>query len=178
MASVFVGIGGNLWSRAHGAPPQVLDAAFAVLLAGGIGVRRRSRWYRSAAWPPSDQPDYANGVLELAAVLPPRRLLAALHDVERQFGRLRGARNAARVLDLDLLAYGDLVSVDDGGLQLPHPRLHERAFVLQPLAELAPGWRHPVSGASIAEMITHLPAGQWATPIEADAPAIDAAAGR
>lgn len=172
MTDVFVGIGGNLCSPEHGPPPNVLDAAFAVLVAAGIGVLRRSRWYRSRAWPPSDQPDYANGVLELAPVLPPRRLMAILHAVEDRFGRTRGARNAARILDLDLLAYGRLVAAgDDGGPILPHPRLAERAFVLRPLAELAPGWRHPVSGVPVAALLARLPAGQRAEPLEAGAPA-------
>ncbi len=172
MASVFVGIGGNLPCPRHGAPLQVLEAALAQMAACGIAAMRRSRWYRSGPWPPSAQPDYINGVVELAPLLPPDRLLAALHALEHRFGRVRGARNAARVLDLDLLAYGAMQAAGPTPPILPHPRLHERAFVLYPLAELAPGWRHPVSGAAIEALIAALPAGQWALPITAvgDAP--------
>lgn len=90
----------------------------------------------------------------------PQDLLQALHDVEAEYGRIRGARNASRTLDLDLLAYRDLVIDEPGGVNLPHPRLAERAFVLQPLAELAPCWRHPVTGLTPAEMLAGLPPGQ------------------
>jgi 2-amino-4-hydroxy-6-hydroxymethyldihydropteridine diphosphokinase len=101
-----------------------------------------------------------NAVASLTSALPPRELLAALHDVEAEFGRERSLRNASRTLDLDLLAYEDAVIDEPGGLVLPHPRLGERAFVLLPLAEIAPGWRHPVSGRTAGEMLADLPAGQ------------------
>jgi 2-amino-4-hydroxy-6-hydroxymethyldihydropteridine diphosphokinase len=91
----------------------------------------------------------------------PEDLLSLLHRVERAFGRVRGEPNAARSLDLDLLAYGDAVIAGGaGGLEVPHPRLSERSFVLLPWAELSPGWRHPVSGLTVSEMIARLPPGQ------------------
>ena len=90
-----------------------------------------------------------------------------LHAVEADFGRVRGERNAARVLDLDLLAYGEWVSTPEAGVELPHPRMHERAFVLKPLAELAPDWRHPILGNSIVQLLGMLPPGQIAEPMEA-----------
>jgi 2-amino-4-hydroxy-6-hydroxymethyldihydropteridine diphosphokinase len=79
---------------------------------------------------------------------------------------VRSVPNEARVLDLDLLAWGRMVVQSDVGLSLPHPRMHVRAFVLKPLAELAPGWRHPRLGLSVREMVASLPAEQWAEPLD------------
>src|SRR3546814_12669269 len=106
--------------------------------------------------PESDQPWFVNGVASLRTDLSPWELLAVLHEVEAEHERVRSVPNASRTLDLDLLAYDDRVVDGAGGLMLPHPRLSERAFVLQPLAELAPDWRHPVSGLTAAEMLAEL----------------------
>jgi 2-amino-4-hydroxy-6-hydroxymethyldihydropteridine diphosphokinase len=162
---VFIGIGGNVADPFWGPPLAVLTAATAALGSHGIAVLRRSRWYLSAAVPASDQPPCTNAVLEVAPDREPEALLQALHAVEAAFGRRRGAANAARTVDLDLVAYGDLVRADPHGLQLPHPRMHRRAFVLKPLAELAPDWRHPVSGKGIAALLAALPAEEWAIAI-------------
>jgi 2-amino-4-hydroxy-6-hydroxymethyldihydropteridine diphosphokinase len=161
---ILIGIGSNLPSQA-GPPLATAEAALAALAAAGLVVRRRSRWYESAPVPPSDQPWFVNGVVEIATDLEPAALLAVLHRIEAAFGRTRTAANAARPLDLDLLAYDDRVSDGEDGVVIPHPRLHERAFVLLPLAELAPGWRHPRTGRPIAELIAALPAGAKARPI-------------
>jgi 2-amino-4-hydroxy-6-hydroxymethyldihydropteridine diphosphokinase len=128
--------------------------------AHGITVSGRSSWFRSAPVPTSDQPWFVNGVAKLVTDLSPWRLLALLHDVEAEYGRVRSVPNASRTLDLDLLAYDDMIVDGTGGLVLPHPRLAERAFVLQPLAQLAPEWRHPVSGQTAGEMLAGLPPGQ------------------
>jgi 2-amino-4-hydroxy-6-hydroxymethyldihydropteridine diphosphokinase len=164
---IFVGIGGNLPSPTFGSPLAVMAAMLCELPSVGIVVRRRSRWYRSCAVPPSDQPTFINGVMDIRTSLNPEALLKALHRVEAKFGRVRGAPNAARVLDLDLLAWGRMVMQSDAGLCLPHPRMHLRAFVLKPLADLSPGWRHPRLGSSVREMVAALPAEQWAEPIDA-----------
>ena len=124
--------------------------------AEGVHVRRRSRWYRSAPVPPSGQPDYVNGVAIVETALDPASLLALLHRIEARFGRVRGARNEARALDLDLLAYDDRVNDGADGPILPHPRLHQRAFVLRPLAELAPLWRHPRLGRTASSLAKDL----------------------
>ena len=126
---------------------------------------RRSRWYESAPVPASDQPWFVNGVAAVETELSAADLLALLHRMEADFGRERRVRDEARVLDLDLLAYGDRVSAPGETPVLPHPRMAERAFVLLPLADLAPGWRHPVSGLSAAEMAGQLPPDQVAQPI-------------
>ncbi len=119
--------------------------------------------------PPSAQPRFVNAVAALATALEPLPLMAFLHEVERRFGRRRGRRWEARVIDLDLLAYHELIlrpGKASGGLVLPHPRLHERAFVLHPLAEVAPDWRHPESGLGVAELIRGLSPGQIAEPLD------------
>jgi 2-amino-4-hydroxy-6-hydroxymethyldihydropteridine diphosphokinase len=162
---ILIGLGGNL-AGAFGPPRATLEAALAQLEHEGVRVVSRSRWYRSAAVPASDQPDFVNAVVAVETTLDPRALLALLHRIETRFGRVRGAANAARTIDLDLLAYHDCVSADaDGGPVLPHPRLHERAFVLLPLAEIAPEWRHPRLGRTVREVLAALPPGQDAAPL-------------
>jgi 2-amino-4-hydroxy-6-hydroxymethyldihydropteridine diphosphokinase len=157
---ILLGLGSNLPTKSHRSSVEVLTESLKSLSKRKIKVEHLSSWYRSAPVPISDQPWFVNAVASLRSALPPRELLAALHDVEAEFGRERSLRNASRTLDLDLLAYEDAVIGEPGGLVLPHPRLGERAFVLLPLAEIAPGWRHPVSGRTAGEMLADLPAGQ------------------
>ena len=110
------------------------------------------------------QPEYRNGVAIVEAHAGPRAVLACLLSVETDLDRERGPRNAARTLDLDLIAYGRDV-LDDEGLSLPHPRAHERLFVMGPLAEIAPEWRHPVLGRSAASLATTATVGADALPV-------------
>ena len=133
----------------------------------GLRIVGRSRWYESAPVPMSDQPWYVNGVVEIDTDLDPASLLALLHEIEAAFGRTRSVRNEARPLDLDLLAYGDRVLTEAPRPLIPHPRLHERAFVLLPLAELAPDWRHPALGEGIQALIGRLPGDQVTRPLAA-----------
>jgi len=136
------------------------------LAAAGLRIVARSRWYESAPVPPSDQPWFVNGVVLVESDLDPAAFLALLHRVEAGFGRVRRRRNEARVLDLDLLAHGKTVSGgEDGGPVLPHPRMETRAFVLLPLAEVAPGWRHPATGRSVEALIADLPSDQAIRPL-------------
>ena len=146
--AVVVALGSNL-AGAFGSCEAVLEAALTRFPEVGLKVLKRSRWWRSAAWPDPDGPEYRNGVALVEAVGGPVRTLKSLKSIEEFFGRVRTARNAPRTLDLDLIAYGREV-IDRPGLTLPHPRAHERLFVMGPLAELAPTWRHPVSGVSAA----------------------------
>ena len=159
--SIFIGLGANLDHPTYGAPRRVLEAALAELGRRGVSVRRVSPWYRTAPVPASDQPWYVNAVAELATDLPADRLLALLHEVEDVFGRVRSVPNAARVIDLDLLDFcGEIASGGPGRAVLPHPRLEGRAFVVRPLADLAPNWRHPRTGAPIRSLLAALPAEQ------------------
>jgi 2-amino-4-hydroxy-6-hydroxymethyldihydropteridine diphosphokinase len=151
---ILVAVGSNITSRA-GPPLATCQAAVRELAHHGVAVRATSSWYESAPVPLSEQPWYVNGVVRLDTVHTPRTLLARLHDMEAMFGRERSVPNAPRTLDLDLLAYGELV-MGQGPVLLPHPRLHERAFVLLPLRDVAPNWRHPVFGQSVLEMIAAL----------------------
>ena len=164
---MFLGLGSNLPGPRHAAPREVCEAAVALLDKEGLTLRRRSSWYASAPVPPSDQPWFVNGVAAFETALEPAALLARLHGVEAEFGRRRGLRNAARTLDLDLLDHGGRVSRPGALPELPHPRLAERAFVLLPLAELAPAWRHPASGRPITALLAALPPDPGAEPLEA-----------
>jgi 2-amino-4-hydroxy-6-hydroxymethyldihydropteridine diphosphokinase len=162
---IFVGIGANLPSS-FGGPRATCDRAVEALIESGIDVFARSRSYESAPVPKSDQPWYVNGVAALKTDEKPAELLRLLHGIETRFGRVRRERNEARVLDLDLLAYHDLVNPGPEPPILPHPRLRERAFVLLPLAELAANWRHPATGEAISDLIAGLDPGQETRPLE------------
>ena len=115
--------------------------------------------YQSPAWPDPNDPPFVNAVARIESTLSPIALLAALHAIEAGFGRRRGVRNAPRTLDLDLIDYNGATRTADkeSALELPHPRLGERAFVLAPLSDLAPQWRHPQSGKSAADLLKLLP---------------------
>jgi len=173
---ILVGVGANLPHPRYGPPRATCGAALATLAeAPGVTVAGRSRWYRSAPVPASEQPWFVNAVARLETALDPAGLMALLLATEQAFGRRRGEPNAARTLDLDLLAYGELVIGERGrgapgagqppALTLPHPRLHQRAFVLLPLRDVAPTWRHPVTGAGVKALIAALPPDQTAEPM-------------
>jgi 2-amino-4-hydroxy-6-hydroxymethyldihydropteridine diphosphokinase len=150
---ILIGLGANMPSRA-GEPAATLHAALAKLPELGISVTRVSSFYRSAPVPESSQPWFVNAVAEVKTALKPGELMQALLKVEKDFGRERGVKNAPRLLDLDLLDYDGQVA-RDAELELPHPRLHERAFVLYPLRDLAPEWKHP-DGKKIAALVNEL----------------------
>jgi 2-amino-4-hydroxy-6-hydroxymethyldihydropteridine diphosphokinase len=166
---IFLGLGANLPSQ-HGSPRETLEAALAAIAAAGITLKGRSRWYESAPVPRADdQPWYVNGVVEVTTDLEPAGLLTVLQGIERDFGRVRSVPNAPRSLDLDIVAYGDRV-VDEVAPLLPHPRMDGRAFVLLPLRDLAPDWRHPRTGLGVEALIAGLgrlddPLGQEIRPL-------------
>lgn len=152
--TILVALGSNLPAPDLRSSLETLHAAIERLRGVRISIQQQSHFYTSPAWPPSDQPDYINAVVAVATKLSPAELLGELLRIEREFGRARSVPNAARTLDLDLIAYHDVVTAaTDGALVLPHPRLASRAFVLLPLCDVAPDWRHPVSGRSVGELL-------------------------
>ena len=154
---ILIGLGANL-PGAHGGPVETLEAALAALERSGVVIEARSRWYETAPVPVSDQPWYVNGVARIRSDLGPGPLLALLHRAEAALGRIRSVVNAPRAVDLDLLDHHGRIERD--WPVLPHPRLAERAFVLAPLDEVAPDWRHPVTGEGAAALLAALPPGQ------------------
>jgi len=151
---ILIALGANLPSAA-GPPAATLSSALGRLKQCGITILSVSSFYQTPAWPDASQPPYVNAVAAIATRLQPAELLMLLHDVEAGFGRVRGATNASRTLDLDLLDYdGRIMAVD---VVLPHPRMTERSFVLAPLAEIAPGWQHPLTRQGAGELLAGLP---------------------
>lgn len=158
-----VALGSNL--AFEGAPPeQVLEMALARFPEQGLDIVKLSGWWRSAAWPDPSAPAFLNGVALVRTALGAREVLEALLRIERSFGRDRSVPNAPRTLDLDLIAHGRTV-IDEPGLVLPHPRAAERRFVMGPLAEIVPEWRHPLLERSAAELALAAEVGADAQPL-------------
>ncbi len=164
MAVSFIALGANLPGRFLN-PADAVDAAIGAVQAPGIMLLSRSRLYRSAAWPDPSDPEFVNAVISVMTDLDASALLARLHALEAEFGRERRHANAPRVLDLDIVDHAGRVSAPGETPILPHPRMADRAFVLLPLAEIAPGWRHPVTGRAITDLIRALPNPHAAVPL-------------
>lgn len=143
---VYLALGTNLGDRLEN-----LRAAVQAMPAG-VEVLRSSPIYETEPWGYTDQPRFLNQVIEAHTVLSPRELLVSLKDLELQLGRKESFRYGPRQIDLDILFYGEQV-INEPQLQIPHPRLHERAFVLVPLAALAPTLRHPINEQTVSEML-------------------------
>jgi 2-amino-4-hydroxy-6-hydroxymethyldihydropteridine diphosphokinase len=164
---IYIGLGANLPHPKFGLPQDTLQAALNLLRQRDIIPIRVSPFYRSAPVPAADQPWYVNAVAELDTGLSADSLLGELHAIEAELGRVRGEVNAPRQIDLDLLDYrGEVARGGPGKAILPHPRLSGRAFVLLPLADLAPQWRHPLLEVPIRELLEALPADRTAVRFE------------
>ncbi|HQU67792.1 MAG TPA: 2-amino-4-hydroxy-6-hydroxymethyldihydropteridine diphosphokinase [Albidovulum sp.] len=170
-----ISAGANLPSR-YGEPYQSVSAALAAIGEVLGRIVSVSRFFQTPAYPPGSGPDFVNAACVIATDLAPAEILARLHAIEADADRQRETRWAARTLDLDLIAVDDMV-LPDPALQkawmtlpperqgaeappvliLPHPRLQDRAFVLIPLADIAPDWQHPVIGISVRDMLAALP---------------------
>ena len=143
MPEITLGLGGNL-----GDPAKTIGAALGRLDGDGVTILSRSRLYRTPPWGPVAQPDFLNGCALAHTDLEPRDLLALTQRLAAEFGREREVRWGPRTIDIDILTYGN-VTIDEPGLTIPHPRMTERAFVLVPLAEIAPG--RIVSGRAVRD---------------------------
>jgi len=167
--SVLIALGANVPGPC-GAPLTTLNVAISKLSDAGVVVERVSPVVVTKAFPPSDQPDFVNAVALGYSALEPSAILCGLHEIERALGRVREVPWGPRPIDLDLLAVADVVTAGywiaarrgdvpgepDAGFILPHPRLHLRSFVLEPLCAIAPDWRHPALGLSAAAMLARL----------------------
>jgi len=160
-----VGLGANLPSK-FGPPLTTLIAALAALEARNVRILARSPWFESEPVPKSEQDWFVNAAICIHTLDKPNNILKLLHEIEIEFGRIRSIANAPRPLDLDLLLgptsqqrcglASGILDLSGNALVLPHPRLTERAFVLRPLAAIAPDRVHPGTGLSIAEMAAKL----------------------
>ena len=149
VSRAFIGLGGNL-----GDPALSMRQALSGLSeAPSTRIVKVSSLYRTPPWGKTDQPDFLNAAAEIATGLDPRAMLGLCLDTERRLKRVRAERWGPRLIDLDLLVHGD-ATIDEPDLTLPHPRMLERAFVLVPLAEIAPDLR--IAGATIAEHLSRL----------------------
>ncbi len=148
-----------------GSPETTICEAVKAIEAHDIIVTKKSRIWLTSPVPVSNQPLYRNAVIEVTTDLEAEDLLSVLQSIENEFGRTRKCRNDPRVLDLDLLDY-QAMNVDTQNLVLPHPRMHERGFVLLPLQEIAADWRHPVLKTPLSMLISQLPEDQVASPLE------------
>jgi 2-amino-4-hydroxy-6-hydroxymethyldihydropteridine diphosphokinase len=176
-STALVALGGNLDSEV-GEPVQTLLSAIEFMSAEGLVVRAVSRFFVTPSFPDGIGPEYVNAAVSVACNLSPVEILVALHRIEHRFGRIRTQRWGMRTLDLDLLAVGQCIAPDRSTFQtwydlsqsgqaqmapdqliVPHPRLQDRAFVLVPMADIAPEWVHPVLDQSVVEMRAQLPHG-------------------
>jgi len=163
--AIIIAMGSNLPGD-YASSTVLLEAALSRFSSAGLHVVKRSSWWRSAAWPDPSKPEYLNGVVLVETSLPPDAVMTRILALEVEFGRRRGQPNDPRTLDLDLIAYGRQV-IDSPGLVLPHPRAHERRFVMGPLAEIAPDWVHPVHGGTAADWAVKASVGADAAPVVA-----------
>ncbi len=145
---IFIGLGTNLGNR----EANLRHAVRLIAGISGVWVNAVSPCYETGAWGKTDQPDFLNQVVELKATINPEELLTELLRIEREMGRIRTIHWGPRIIDLDILLW-DQEIVDQEQLKIPHPYLHERIFVLQPLVDLAGNLRHPVLKKTLAELL-------------------------
>ncbi len=151
MTKVYTGLGSNLGDKRE----NIINAIDRIDACEGICVKEKSGFYNTAPVGGPPQPDYVNCVIGIETEIEPQTLLKKFKEIEIELGREPGVRWGPRVVDIDILLYGDRI-VDDHNLKIPHERMHERTFVLGPLCELSPDTKHPVSGVSISALLERL----------------------
>ena len=149
---ILIAAGSNL--STCGVEPQPIVNAAIFSLGAVSTVSLRSSNYVSQAWPDRSNPNYINAVAAIETSMSPQTLMSVLQTIEYAFNRKRSLKNASRTLDLDIIAYHEVVTASDAPLALPHPRLAERSFVLAPIDEIAPQWCHPETGLTAAQMLS------------------------
>lgn len=152
---ILIALGANL-AGPYGSPEETLKMAMMTLENAGVQIIAKSSIWVTKPVPASDQPLYRNAVVAVRTKRIAADLLDLLHAIEADFGRVRMERNEARILDLDLIAYNDTV-IHSADISIPHPRMHERGFVLVPLCEINAQWRHPVLQKNAEELLALLP---------------------
>ena len=167
---IFIGLGSNLSGEAFDSPRDVLNAALEEMSQYDITIIKISPFYETEPVPKSDQPWFLNAVVAVDTILSPPELLTVLHEIEANLGRERRIRWESRIIDLDIIAYGEQIyptavlwpeilqdiksqDISPKELIIPHPRMHERLFVLEPLRDICPDWHHPILKKTIAELI-------------------------
>jgi len=167
---IFIGLGSNLCGEKFDSPQDVLAAALQEMQGRGLVIEALSPFYKTAPVPKSDQPWFINAVAAIKTDLSAADLLQLLHDIEESLGRARRIRWEARIVDLDIIAYQNQIypsktlwshrpkeknvtELGQGGLIIPHPRLHERLFVLVPLRDICPDWVHPVLNKTVTALV-------------------------
>ncbi len=151
MTKVYAGLGSNLGNKRE----NILRAIDRIDAYEEICIKEKSGFYDTAPVGCSPQPDYVNCVIGLETEIEPQTLLKEFKKIEIELGRKSGVRWGPRVVDLDIILFGDRI-VNDHNLKIPHERMHERVFVLEPLCEISPDIKHPVSGISISELLEKL----------------------
>lgn len=146
MLIVYIGIGSNIGDR-----KENCRKAIKLLKENGIAIKKQSAMYETEPWGVKDQPKFINMAIEVETDKKPEELLRILKEIEKEIGRAESVKWGPRVIDLDILFYDDMI-LKTQDLEIPHPLIHERAFVLKPLCEIAPDKKHPVTGKTIKEM--------------------------
>ncbi|MBL42217.1 MAG: 2-amino-4-hydroxy-6-hydroxymethyldihydropteridine diphosphokinase [Rhodospirillaceae bacterium] len=155
---IYIGLGANLKYKKNLSLVDSLNLAIEKMSYLSIKVLNKSSFFSSAPVPLTNQPWFVNSVISIETTFAPVELLKNLHSIEKEFGRKRDKKWGPRSLDLDVISYNKIKSISK--INLPHPRMHERAFVLYPLKELDKNWIHPISGKSVSQLINELPVGQ------------------
>ena len=150
MSIVYIGLGSNIGNR-----EENCRKAIKLLKENGIAVKKESSMHETEPWGVKDQPKFINMAIEIETNKNPEDLLGILKNIERQIGRTESVKWGQRIIDLDIVLYDDL-NIETPHLEIPHPFMHEREFVLKPLCEIAPDKKHPVTGKTIKEMLKGL----------------------